>query len=165
MVHKVRALSMKRKPWLSVVALMATLSSGCVERRYVVTTDPPGAVVLRNNQPIGASPADDHFVYYGNYHFTLIKEGYSTLQVDQEICTPWYQYFPLDFFSENVVPWRINDIRRFHYHLEPTPPVDTEALLNRAEALRSRGKSVAAPPAGQAPATPAAVPVAPAGYP
>src|SRR5205823_1635839 len=27
---------------------------GCVERRFVVTTDPPGAVVVRNGTPIGA---------------------------------------------------------------------------------------------------------------
>ena len=35
---------------------------------------------------------DDHFVYYGNYHFTLIKDGYETLQVDQDIPAPFYEY-------------------------------------------------------------------------
>jgi len=29
-------------------ALCAGLLTGCVEQRYVVTTDPPGAVILRN---------------------------------------------------------------------------------------------------------------------
>src|SRR5690242_18480040 len=98
---------MRQSRWLLTVALGAGLLAGCVERRYVVTTDPPGAVVLRNYQNIGASPADDHFVYYGNYHFTIIKDGYATLQVDQKIPTPWYEYFPLDFISEALVPWQI----------------------------------------------------------
>ena len=50
--------------------------------------------VLENGRDIGASPADQHFIYYGNYHFTIIANGYETLQVDQCIPRPWYQYFP-----------------------------------------------------------------------
>lgn len=133
-------------------AAAAALAAGCVDRRYVVTTDPPGAVVLRNYQPIGAAPADDHFVYYGNYHFTLIKDGYTTMQVDQEVATPWYEYFPLDFISENLIPWRIEDVRRFNYRLEPLQTPPTDELLGRAQALRDRGQSVAAP--APAPAAP-----------
>ena len=72
---------------------------GCVDRRYVVTTDPPGAVVYRNGQYLGATPVDDHFIYYGKYHFTIVKEGYETLQIDQEIKTPWYE-FPLSTSSQ-----------------------------------------------------------------
>src|SRR6516225_7361266 len=108
------------------MAVCAGLLSGCVERRYVITTDPPGAIVLRNGEPIGAAPADDHFVYYGNYHFTVIKEGYQILQVDQEISAPWYEYIPLDFFSENLFPYRVVDVRRFHYRLEPLRTVTTD---------------------------------------
>jgi hypothetical protein len=147
-----------RIPWLLATAVNAGLLSGCVERRYVVTSDPPGAIVLRNNEQIGATPVDDHFVYYGNYHFTLIKDGYQTLQVDQEICAPWYQYIPLDFFSENLVPWRVVDVRRFHYQLQPLQAVNSDDLLNRAQALRNRGQSIATsappPPAGPLPPPP-----------
>ena len=42
-------------------------------------------MVFRNGVPIGPTPVDDQFVYYGNYHFTLVKDGYETLQVDQDI--------------------------------------------------------------------------------
>src|SRR5439155_8012621 len=79
---------MGRSAWLLTVGACAGLLAGCVERRFVITSDPPGAVVLRDHQPIGATPADDHFVYYGKYHFTLIKEGFETLQVDQDVPTP-----------------------------------------------------------------------------
>src|SRR5690242_18272 len=126
-----------RLAWLVGMALSAALLSGCVERRYVVTSDPPGAVVLRNYEQIGAAPADDHFVYYGNYHFTLVKEGYETLQVDQEIRTPWYEFIPLDFISENLIPWNIIDVRRFHYQLKPLQTVSTDDLLRRAQDLRN----------------------------
>src|SRR5262249_21371800 len=129
--------------WL-VVGVAVPVLGGCqsVERRYVITSDPPGAVVLRNNHHIGATPADDHFVYYGKYHFTLIKDGFATLQVDQEIPPPWYELFPLDFVVENLLPWRVEDVRRFHYKLEPLQSPDLQDVLNRGQSLRDRGKSI-----------------------
>ncbi|MCI0463874.1 MAG: PEGA domain-containing protein [Gemmataceae bacterium] len=136
---------MRRSAWFFGVALSVGVLTGCVERRYVITSDPPGAVVLRNGQPLGAAPADDHFVYYGKYKFTLVKEGYETLQVEQEIPTPWYEYFPLDFISENLVPWPIQDVRRFHYKLEPRQLPRPDQLLNDAQNLRNRGHSLSAP--------------------
>ncbi len=142
---------MRRMAWFVGAALAVAPLSGCVERRYVVTSDPPGAVVLRNYQHIGPTPADDHFTYYGNYHFTLIHDGYATLQVDQEIRAPWFEYFPLDFFAENLVPWRIEDVRRFHYKLEPIRTPNPDEVINEAQNLRNRGKAIgapAAPPAG-----------------
>jgi hypothetical protein len=150
-----------RARW-TIAAGLAGLAAGCVEQRYVVTTDPPGAIVLRNYQQIGAAPADDHFVYYGKYHFTIIKDGYETLQVDEVIKTPWYEYFPLDFVSENLVPWKIRDVRRFHYHLEPARTPNTAELLNRAQELRMKGQSIGAPaapvPMAAAPTPPAVMP-------
>ena len=124
------------------VAACAGLLSGCVEQGFVVTTDPPGAVVLRNGHPLGQSPVDDHFVYYGVYHFTIILDGYETLQVDQDITIPWYEYFPLDFFSEDVIPWKIRDVRHFHYKLQPRRMVNTDELLKDADNLRNRGISI-----------------------
>jgi PEGA domain len=125
--------------------MSAALLAGCVERRYVITSDPPGAVVYKNGQPLGATPVDDHFVYYGKYDFVLIKEGYETLAVEQEIPTPWYEVFPLDFISENLIAWPITDVRRFHYRLEPRRQVQTDKLLQDAGALRARGQSIGTP--------------------
>lgn len=136
---------MSRLAKLVGVAVFAAALTGCVERRYVITSDPPGAVVTRNGQPLGATPVDDHFVYYGKYNFTLIAEGHETLHVEQDITTPWYEVFPLDFFSENLIPWPITDVRRFHYRLEPRRQVQTDQLLNEANALRNRGRSVETP--------------------
>jgi hypothetical protein len=134
--------AMMRNAWLLGVLVGALLLAGCVERRYVITTDPPGALVLRSGQPIGASPADDHFTYYGNYHFTLIRDGYETQEVDEYIAPPWYEWPGLDFFSENVVPWWIYDVRHFHYNLLPVQVPRSDEVLNRAQELRSRGQQL-----------------------
>jgi hypothetical protein len=108
---------MRRQARFFGFILCAGIFMGCVERRYVVYSDPPGAVVLRNGQPIGATPVDDHFLYYGKYNFTIMKEGYETLQVQQKICSPWYEYPIIDFFSENVIPWQ--DLRQKGLSLGP----------------------------------------------
>src|SRR5205823_559963 len=103
---------MSRYAWIFGVVTCAAFSTGCIERRYVIYTDPPGAVVMRNGKTLpGATPVDDEFVYHGNYDFTIFAEGYETLQVHQEIPSRWYEYFPLDFFSENLIPWKIIDRR------------------------------------------------------
>jgi hypothetical protein len=139
---------MRRCGCIPAIAICAVLAGGCVERRYVVTSDPPGAIVLRNGQSLGWSPADDHFVYYGNYHFTLIHDGYETLQVDQKIPPPWYEYPVLDFISENLIPWQIEDVRRFHYALQPLQLPRADLLLERAQGLRTQGQTLVplAPP-------------------
>ncbi len=133
--------------YLLATAAAAALGAGCVERKYVITTDPPGAVVLENSRPLGtATPADGSFVYDGTYRFTLLKEGFQTLHVDQEIPTPWYQVFPLDFVSENLVPWTIQDVRRFHYQLQPLQTPNSQDVGERARQLRERGRAVVPPP-------------------
>jgi len=111
-------------------------------------------LVLRNNAPIGFAPADDHFVYYGNYHFTLIKDGYETQQVDQNIPAPWYEYPPFDFFTENFLPWHIIDVRRFHYQMQPRQVPQADEILNRAQELRDRGHIVTPPPEPPLPVVP-----------
>jgi PEGA domain len=146
------------KSWAWILVLgfgfLLVSSTGCVDRRFVVTTDPPGALVLRNNAPIGFAPADDHFTYYGNYHFTLVKDGYETQQVDQYIPAPWYEYPPFDFFAENLLPWHIIDVRRFHYQMQPRVVPRGDEVLNRAQELRDRGRIVTPPPEATLPPPP-----------
>src|SRR5271166_3592360 len=110
---------LQRHLGILIVLACTTMLAGCVERRFIVNTDPPGAILYVNGRPHSASPADDHFVYYGNYHFTLVKDGFETLQIDQYIAPPWYEHPVLDFFSENLFPWMIRDVKRFNYTMTP----------------------------------------------
>jgi hypothetical protein len=85
---------------------------------------------------------DGSFVYYGKYNFTLIKDGFVRQQVVQDIPTPWYEYWPLDFFFENIWPFKIHDKRHFCYELAPAQVPNTEDLLRRSETLRNHGQSI-----------------------
>jgi hypothetical protein len=127
------------------MALAGVGLSGCVERRYVIESDPPGALVLVNGQPLGTTPVDGYFIYYGDYNFTLIKDGYQTKQVTQKLTSPWFELPPFDFATENLYPGKIEDVRRFRYCLDPLVQVRTDELLRQAEELRNRGKSVGEP--------------------
>ncbi len=133
------------------VLLAAGLLAGCVERKYVITSDPPGAIVYRNGQYLGATPVDDHFVYYGHYHFTLVKEGYETLHVDQPIDTPWYEWLGIDFVSENLWPFNVKDVRRFDYQMQPLQLPHTDEVLERARQLRERGQGLGPLPGTEPP--------------
>jgi hypothetical protein len=151
---------MKRNAGWFLLLAGAGLLTGCVERRYVITSDPPGAIVYENGKPVGPTPADGSFVYHGNYRFTLVHDGFEPLQVDQPIPLPWYEYPPIDFVAENLIPWRIKNVHRFHYQLPPLQAVPSDQLTNRAQQLRDRAATIGAPP-GSPP--PSAVPPLPPG--
>lgn len=133
------------------------LTTGCVERRFVITTDPPGAVVLdEKNLRLGGTPADRQFTYYGKYRFTVMRDGYQTQIVEEDIKAPWYEWFLIDFFSENLWPGNIRDIRRIHVPLTPAQISPPEQVLQQAEQLRTRGQGI-----GTAPPAPPVLPTQP----
>jgi hypothetical protein len=144
-----------------VVLLLLLLfqATGCVQRRMTVRSNPPGALVYVDDQPdpIGVTPVSHDFIYYGTRKFRLVKDGYETLTVMQPISPPWYQYVPVDFVAENLVPGQIRDHRCLDFQLKPQMVVPTEQLLARAEELR-RGvyatAGMAPQPAAPPPGTP-----------
>ncbi len=73
------------------------------DQRFVIT-GPAAMCFVIGETCIGATPVDDHFVYYGKYHFTLIMTSYETLQVDQDIPALFYEYPLVDFVEEVLVP-------------------------------------------------------------
>jgi hypothetical protein len=141
--------------------LLAAPLSGCVERRFIVDTDQPMTVVLVNNDQLGGqTPADGFFTYYGKYHFTLVKDGYQTQQVEQDITPPWYQYPGIDFFAENVWPFMIRDTRHFYYQMQPLQTPNIDEVRARAAQLRARGAAIQ--PTQDTTTTPPATPAQPA---
>lgn len=124
-----------------------------MRRRLTVRSNPPGALVYVDDQEIGTTPVSTSFVYYGTRKIRLVRDGYETVTVLQRIRPPWYQHAPLDFFSENLVPWDFRDERVLDFELVPQRVVPTEELLGRAENLRQSTRSgyVAPLPAPVAP--------------
>ncbi len=116
--------------------LTMLLLPGCLRRRMMLRSNPPGAMVYVDNQPIGTTPCSTGFIYYGTREIRMVKPGYETLTVDQPIPAPWYEIPPLDFVSENMVPREIQDYRTLTYNLTPQAIVPTNQLLGRAQQLR-----------------------------
>lgn len=134
---------------LAVAAIVPLV--GCVDRRFVVETNTPGAQITLDGVPIGPSPTDGRWEYAGCYEFTAVAPGHEPLVQMVKFEPKWYQYPPWDFFAEVVYPFRIEDVRRVRLRLEPTRPVDQAALVGAANALRSRGATL---PPSSVPDTP-----------
>ncbi len=126
--------------FIAGVMLVCASQNGCVFRRMTIHSDPPGALVLLDGEEIGYTPVSTDFTYYGTREITLVKDGYETLTTLQKIPAPWYQLVPLDFFSDNLSPWKVTNRHDFTYKLQRQKVVATEELLPRADALRSEAQ-------------------------
>ena len=124
------------------------LFSGCVVRRYTVRTDPPGALVIVNDEALGPSPASRSFEYYGDRRITLVLDGYETKTIIQPINAPWWDNYATEFLSENLVPWVIRDEQEFTYKLTPFQAPTEEAVSSRAETMRSDARILPPPRRG-----------------
>ncbi len=155
---------------LAAFLIMLVASVGCVQRRMTIRSNPPGARVYVDDYEIGATPVSHTFTYYGQRKIRLVKDGYETLTVMQNIRPPWYQYPVVDFFAENLWPGEVRDERELSFNMTPQVMVPPDQLLGRAEELR-RGVHASAgsapppmrigPPAG----TPGGPEVVPPGQP
>lgn len=118
---------------------MALLTTGCVQRRMTIRSNPPGALVYVDDYYIGTTPVSTDFIYYGKRKIRLVKDGYEILNVPKyNIPAPWYEVFPLEFVSENVIPWEIRDERVLDFQLAPQVVVPQDQLLARADQLRNQ---------------------------
>jgi PEGA domain len=133
---------------LLVLSLAISLLSGCVERRYTIRTDPPGATVVVNGEEIGPSPASKSFVYYGDRKITLVHDGYETKTLIQPINAPWWDNYLTEFFTENIIPVSMRDEREYQYKLEPAQSPPQGELRDRAEGLRTDARVLPKPRRG-----------------
>jgi PEGA domain len=119
--------------------------TGCVERRYTIRTNPPGALVVVNNEEIGTTPVSKTFYYYGDRDITLMRDGFQTERVLQKVDPPWYDNLVTEFISETVIPFTIRDERDFNFQLRPTETPQTDALVDRGQALRTQAQTIPPP--------------------
>lgn len=145
---------------LVAIVACAALAAGCVQRRMTIRSNPPGALVYVDDYQLGTTPVSHDFVYYGTRKIRLVKDGYETLTVRQPFPLPWYQYFPLDFVTENLIPWEIRDERVVDLAMQPAGVTPAESVVARAEQARLSAGSL--PPAAPSQVvTPPPQPVAP----
>jgi hypothetical protein len=128
---------MHRLKWLGIL-LFAAGGLGCsrVQRTVSLNSDPPGALVILNDQEIGRTPVTRDFIWYGWYDLVLRKEGYKTLKTRAEVIAPVWQWVPFDLAAE-FVPVRLKDRHELMFKLEPeAEPPTNEDMLARTEQLR-----------------------------
>ncbi|MEZ6062270.1 MAG: PEGA domain-containing protein [Planctomycetaceae bacterium] len=113
------------------------LQIGCVHRRVTIHSDPPGALVKVDGRDIGYTPASVDFTYYGTREVQLLKDGFETQTQLVDINAPWYQKFPLDFFSDNFLGTHVRDHRRIQIQMRPKQVDNPTNLIQRGRSLRS----------------------------
>jgi len=125
---------------LTVAGLIAAIIlGGCVERNLTINTNPQGALVVLNDEEIGASPVTVSFEWYGDYDVRISKEGYETLKTHRNLKAPWYDNFPFDFFAW-LNPERIVDEYEWTFELAPKKEISREELIQNAEELKKQLK-------------------------
>ena len=145
---KSRAPFARRRTAIAVLLAVTGLACGCVERRYTVRTDPPGAQVIVNGESLGPATASHNFYYYGDREITLVMDGFETKTLIQPINAPWWDNYLTEFFTENVVPWVIRDEREYTYKLEPARTPTQEEVQGRADAMRGEAQVLPPPRRG-----------------
>ena len=124
----------------AVASTLAVTNIGCVHRRVTVRTDPPGAQVVVGGEEIGFSPASFDITWYGTEEVTLLKDGYEIETQFVKIRRPWYQVPPLDFVTDNFLPFRVKDQHDFTFPLTPRTLVPRGDLVERGNEFRSESQ-------------------------
>ncbi len=123
---------------MTISLIVGLFLAGCVERKLTINTQPQGALVMLNDEEIGASPVTVSFEWYGDYWVRIYKEGYETLNTHRPLKGPWYDKFPFDFFAQIVNPNRIVDSYEWTFELEPKKQINREELIQNAEKLKKQ---------------------------
>ena len=120
-------------------SVMLISPGGCVERTARIETDPPGALVIVNDEEVGVSPAKFSFLWYGDYDIILRKPGYQTLKTHCRVDAPWYEWPPIDLVAETMIPTMIRDEHVLPtFALEPAVEPTVSDVVERATELRER---------------------------
>ena len=136
--------------------LAAGSLGGCVERRLTIGSNPPGTLVMLNDQEIGRTPVTVPFTWDGDYDLRFryevnvgtpekpeIKRYY--LHTHKRTETPWFEYIPMDLFAE-LLPVKFKDEQVWGFVVpEVSEPTDVEQikkadadLIQRAQELKGR---------------------------
>ena len=123
---------------MPVCSIAFLIQSGCVERKLTINTEPQGALVVLNDEEIGESPVTTNFNWYGDYCIRISKDGYETLNTHQKLKAPWYDHFPIDFFTQVVYPGRIIDSYEWQFELSPSQEINVEELIKQAREMQKQ---------------------------
>lgn len=110
-------------------------------RTLHVDSSPPGATVLLDGRPVGSTPYTEVFLSYGVRRLELRREGYARDVREIDVVRPWWQYFPLSFFSDLLSPVPLEDDHYLAIELIPADRVggafgDAQDAFAQLQALK-----------------------------
>lgn len=126
---------------LTCIALTFPLLGGCLERTITITSEPPGAIVVLNDEEIGRTPVETGFRYFGVYDVRLNREGYEPITTEREAVAPIWEYPVIDLFAI-AAPWRIKTEIDWHFDLKKLPEAGTPESLEAESELFDRARSL-----------------------
>ncbi len=120
------------------------LAQGCAaERSITIRSEPTGARVRIDDRAVGVTPVQIAFQHYGVRRVTLYKEGFRTHSERIRMKPPWYARFPVDLFTEVLLPLGIDDHREYSVNLvageEMSGSPSLRSVIERADVLREAG--------------------------
>jgi hypothetical protein len=124
-----------------VVFLFALLlCSGCIKRKFIIRSSPCEARVFLDGIELEnkAGLIEQRFTFHGTRSLVVRSRGYQTKAQLWTLEPPWYSKFPIDFFTELLIPWTIEEEQEITVSLERAPRRDvteSEDLVKRAEEL------------------------------
>jgi hypothetical protein len=104
----------------SLIAGIVLATLGCVERKMLIRSDPPGAPVWIDERYAGETPLDRSFNFYGERRIRVgpirdknDKITYREVERVVKVEAPGYETFPIDFFYEVLNPVTMKDVHEF----------------------------------------------------
>jgi hypothetical protein len=98
------------------------LAPGCVTRKLMLRSDPPGARVMVDGHTVGTTPWEGELGSYGTRRIEFELEGHVRHVELARFSSPWWQLFPLDIVTDLLLPWTIEDVRTLEVELAPQQP-------------------------------------------
>ncbi len=124
--------------WAGCALATSLLVCGCVERWLQIRSDPSGARVFLDGNEVGRTPVQVPFIHYGTHEVLLyVEPGDEAYRIDSRtviLKAPWYEWFPLDFIVENLLPATFVDTQRVNFTIPMfQPDQGVEELLENAK--------------------------------
>jgi len=130
-----------------------------VTRTLHVDSSPAGATVLLDGRLVGETPYTEAFLSYGVRRLELRHEGHARDVREIDVVRPWWQYFPVSFFSDLLWPAPLTDDHYVAVELIPAGRVggefgDAQDAFAKLQALKRLLASREAAFHGHRPGTP-----------
>lgn len=122
--------------------VLASGLSSCVGDRILrIESDPPGATVRLDDRVIGVTPIDVEFQHYGQRRLALYRTGYRTYSEPLKLKAPWFARWPIDMFTEVILPLGLDDVRTMRIDLVEDTGAEAAVAIEefRDHATRARG--------------------------